>query len=140
MKTKKCYTCQTIKPLEEFNKNKCKKDGLNSICKKCSRKRSKQYYQDNKEKHRKETQKRRIYILTQNKEWIRQYKLDYGCKYCDEKEPSCLVFHHITNNKEKTISRMIGEGYGLKKIQLEISKCIVVCANCHHKIHAGILN
>ena len=48
---KKCYTCQTFKNEVDFNKNKSKADGLNNICKHCSRERSKKYYSENHEKH-----------------------------------------------------------------------------------------
>lgn len=48
---KKCYTCKHIKPLSGFNRNKSRKDGLNSICKECSRESSKRYYNLNRESH-----------------------------------------------------------------------------------------
>lgn len=43
---KKCSKCGEVKSLEEFNKNKSKKDGLDSKCRACK----KQYYQANREK------------------------------------------------------------------------------------------
>ena len=35
MKTKKCYRCQTTKPISDFGKNKQKPDGIAVYCKKC---------------------------------------------------------------------------------------------------------
>ena len=35
---KKCYRCEIIQVIENFNKDKNKKDGLNSICKLCRKK------------------------------------------------------------------------------------------------------
>ena len=40
---KKCYRCEIIQVIENFNKDKNGKDGLNSICKLCRKK----YYNEN---------------------------------------------------------------------------------------------
>jgi protein-arginine kinase activator protein McsA len=56
---KKCYTCSSYKDELQFNKNKVKKDGLNTICKECSKNRSKQYYRENTEHHKKVIKKRK---------------------------------------------------------------------------------
>ena len=39
---KKCFRCEIIQVIENFNKDKNRKDGLNSICKLCRKK----YYND----------------------------------------------------------------------------------------------
>ena len=31
---------------------------------------------------------------------------------------------------------MVNRGYGIKRIQKEIDKCIVLCLNCHAKLHS----
>lgn len=59
-----------------------------------------------------------------------------GCSMCDEKEPCCLDFHH-TRDKDIIVSKMLGMSD--QRVIDEISKCVVLCANCHRKIHAGIL-
>jgi hypothetical protein len=33
--TKLCYNCKTVKPISEYNKNSCRKDGLQYECKVC---------------------------------------------------------------------------------------------------------
>ena len=50
MKTKHCNKCNTTKNVEEFNKNKSKKDGLSSICKSCHSRYRKEHYLKNKDK------------------------------------------------------------------------------------------
>ena len=47
---KKCSKCGLELPLDNFHKNKIKKDGLHYYCKKCRQPIAKRYYQDNKEK------------------------------------------------------------------------------------------
>lgn len=47
---KKCFKCFEIKNIEEFNKNKSKKDGVNGICKLCHSDYRRNHYLNNKEK------------------------------------------------------------------------------------------
>jgi len=45
-----CSKCKIIKPLDNYHKDKSKKDEKAHICKKCELERKKLYYQDNKDK------------------------------------------------------------------------------------------
>lgn len=52
----------------------------------------------------------------------------------------CLQFHHTDpTEKEIEIGNLGSMGWGLARMQKEIDKCVIVCANCHFKIHAGII-
>ena len=61
---KRCCKCKIEKQLSDFTINKCRKDGLQSMCAECSRIRSKNYYQATKiiqrEKAAKRKEKRQI--------------------------------------------------------------------------------
>lgn len=59
------------------------------------------------------------------------------CEICGyAKCKQALEFHHLTGKKDFGIS---AKGYtrSWEKVQQEISKCVLVCANCHREIHAG---
>jgi hypothetical protein len=78
-------------------------------------------------------------LADKNRSRINEIKQKFGCWFCNESEAACMDFHHVDpRNKEKEIARMIT--YRWESIVSELSKCIVVCANCHRKIHAGILD
>lgn len=47
-----CSTCKTDKPLSEFYKNKCGKDGLHGECKPCNRARASLWAKNNKHRVR----------------------------------------------------------------------------------------
>jgi hypothetical protein len=55
---------------------------------------------------------------------------------CPENHPACLDFHH-KNPKQKDfeIACAIRQGWTKPRILEEIEKCIVVCSNCHRKLH-----
>lgn len=73
---------------------------------------------------------------------LKKFKLAYsiktqkGCSYCGEKHYSCLDFHHVKGTKIDTIGQMTrNKKYSFEDLQTEIEKCVVVCSNCHRKIH-----
>tara|TARA_Y100000310_G_C20682687_1_gene816936 strand:- start:2728 stop:3177 length:450 start_codon:yes stop_codon:yes gene_type:complete len=72
----------------------------------------------------------------QKRDWLDQYKKSQSCKKCGENRWFCLDFHHMdSNEKEVGIADLVRSGYGFKRIKEEISKCIVLCANCHRHLH-----
>lgn len=71
-----CSKCGIEKELEEFHKDKQKKDGLCSKCKNCTIDRQKEYYKENKE------QSKEYYQV--NKEEIKQQKKEYYKKNIEE--------------------------------------------------------
>lgn len=110
------------------------------MCKPCRKAYNREYHAKRSEeaKNRKlENQKnRRKRILNE----IREYKGKHGCSCCSESEPVCLEFHHTDpDGKDFNIADALKSGYSLDRIMTEIEKCIVVCSNCHKKIHAGLL-
>lgn len=136
---KKCYTCQLEKSESEFNKNKSRVDKLNSICRECSKQRSKQYYQDNQAKHRKVVRARKKRIIAINQDWLQDYKSAKGCcvKDCDVHDHICLDFHHLDpKQKDMDISKLM-RGWSLERVRSEVKKCCVICSNHHRQLHAG---
>jgi hypothetical protein len=128
---KKCSICQHEKDASEFNKNRKRKDGLQTMCKECSRKRSRQYYSENKEKHGEVVKLSKTERVTRNQQFVYGYKLAHPCP-CGQRHPAALDFHHLDRiTKKYTISSMVGDGYSIEAIENEIAKCAVMCKNCH---------
>lgn len=82
----------------------------------------------------KEIKNKREKNKIQNKEYIEQYKANRSCKYCPESDPVCLTFHHRDPKDKKFEISQTGMRT-LTNLINEISKCDLVCANCHFKIH-----
>lgn len=47
--------------------------------------------------------------------------------------------HHVDGSKKEFGLSVRGLTRSWDKVQKEINKCILVCANCHREIHAGIV-
>ncbi|MBX4186816.1 MAG: hypothetical protein KW802_00970 [Candidatus Doudnabacteria bacterium] len=49
-----------------------------------------------------------------------------------------LDFHHLDPAKKKFGISMNGLTKSWAKVKEELDKCILICANCHREVHAGI--
>jgi hypothetical protein len=66
---------------------------------------------------------------------LAKYKDTLKCELCEERHPQCLEFHHIDpSTKRGNISDLIAD-YSFDIVMDEITKCRVLCANCHRKEH-----
>lgn len=137
METKICRTCKKEKKIDEFSwRNKIKKQ-KHGECKDCYKITRKKSYENNKQYYLNKNKRRRLEL----KNWFDSYKKDKKCVFCGESESICLDFHHLDNSKkEYNVSNMNYSTYSIKTIKKEIDKCIIVCANCHRKLHAGIIH
>ena len=99
-----------------------------------TKERHREYMQEHKKERKKRKHKRKSEVL----KLCHEIKAKKGCKYCQEKNIVCLIFHHRNGSKkEGTVGTFIARGRSDEVILKEIEKCDIVCANCHMKIHAG---
>lgn len=68
--------------------------------------------------------------------FVRERKAALGCKECGEKHPACLEFHHRDKEaKSFNVGMAVARNWTLSRIEAEMAKCDVLCANCHRKLH-----
>lgn len=126
-----CSFCKNNLPIENFSK---KRNGHQASCKTCHSAYRKTHYQNNRQKY-----------IDKAAEYKEKLKADFqklkaeagGCKVCGESTPCCLDFHH-TRDKIGEVSQLINS-VSWDKVLAEIEKCILLCANCHRKVHAGLI-
>ena len=131
METKICAKCKIPKELSHFNKDKNKKDGLNYWCKDCNKINLQNYYSKNKEKVSKDNYKNKVRYRKEKKDALRDYLLENPCVDCGNSDIRVLEFDHVRGIKKMDVTKMVSHAYSWEKIQEEIDKCEVVCANCH---------
>lgn len=68
--------------------------------------------------------------IERNYKYVVDYLSSHPCVDCGERNPLVLEFDHL-DDKHKNVSEMVRTGYSIKKINMEIEKCSVVCSNCH---------
>ena len=128
-----CAKCKIDKEPAEFSFKNKEKGIYNCYCKQCQNEYSKGYYGRHKQKALERNRETRNFIVN----YIREYKKSHPCIVCGESALECLDFHHI-KDKDLEISTLTNYG-SLSRVQAEIDKCVVLCANCHRKLHAGNL-
>ena len=141
MTTKICTQCRKRKPIIEFTYScKTRRPWTECRCKACKRKYLKAYQAMNKPRL---AVQRKTYATAQRKKRqaiVNKIKQDRGCIFCPESLPACcLDFHHVNPSiKDREISKLVN-GCKLSRIDRELDKCVVICSNCHRKLHAGLL-
>ena len=126
---KVCSKCGITKSDEDFSwklmgKRRCAR------CKLCHNIYRKHHYEINKK-----------YYLNRNKirrKNIRQFilGLKLKCVTCLETHPACLSFHHKNpKNKYINLAHATTRGWSKKRIIGEAKKCVILCCNCHMKLH-----
>lgn len=126
-----CTTCKVEKEKIEFNKNKSRKDGLNNICRSCSNLRSRKYYTENTDHHRRVVSKRKKIVRENNQEKFLSFIKEQKCTDCGTTDYRVFEFDHINDDKFANVSLLLNTGYSWNIIQEEMNKCEIVCANCH---------
>ena len=112
---KKCNTCGARKPLEQFFSNG---------------------YYKGKPKHKPNCRLCEMALVTRRYYGILEEHFgELACSICGyDRSVSALDCHHTDpSSKEYAIAKM--RSYSKKKIVAELSKCVIVCANCHREIH-----
>lgn len=126
-----CSKCKLELALESFNK---KGDYLQPYCRPCDNKKARDYYASNRDHHKAVVRKRNKKYLDATKAWIRELKESNPCLDCGISYPWYVMdFDHVTGKKSGNISKMVATSVAKEKLLEEISKCELVCANCHRE-------
>jgi hypothetical protein len=64
--------------------------------------------------------------------------LKKGCLVCGEKDPNVLDFHHVDPKLKKENVKSMSDRTE-EKVLAEIEKCVILCANCHRRLHRGVI-
>lgn len=126
MNTKKCNRCKQELDFSSFYKSSKHKDGLQGWCKECAKANRIQRYKDNREQ---EVARNKEWEI-ERKKWLASLK-NKPCTDCGNKYHfSAMHWDHLPEYKK---SHNIGHMTKLSKERIlnEISKCELVCANCH---------
>lgn len=127
---KLCKKCKLVRDTSFFRPNKSKKDGLQHYCIECDKEFQRAWYQCNKE----EAKRKASAISREKHKVVKQFLIQQlegkSCNTCGETDLLVLEFDHL---KDKSFD--IGQAHWKSEEELleEISKCQILCANCHRR-------
>jgi len=128
---KVCTSCNQAKPLDAFYFIKSRNRHLHK-CIVCKQQYDKSYWQLTGTKRRSQKKKNISQIRDRNTRYILSYLREHPCVLCLETDPLVLEFDHINPSlKEANVSELLS--YSIERIEVEIAKCRVLCANCHRR-------
>lgn len=69
------------------------------------------------------------------KEWYEEYKKTLKCNECGEEDYRCVDIYRLEKSEDnRSIAEMVRRNLSTEKIISEISKCKILCSNCHNKL------
>lgn len=130
---KQCPLCLRILPRTDYHIGRNYYDGLFPRCKECTVKTNAERYQRGRQviAERRQALKKECVALLGGK--------CSRCAYCEF--VSSLDFHHLSDKEHDIAALITKSSHGNRKqhdiLMEEISKCILLCSNCHSAFHAG---
>ena len=126
-----CTKCDILKDESEFTFN-TRTQKFNGWCKQCYREHNNSKYADLNSGRKEKLDKQKEFRRTENRIFVFQFLSKSKCAVCSESDPIVLEFHHL-RDKKYLISNMVSSCCSISAIEEEISKCEVLCANCHRR-------
>jgi len=84
-----------------------------------------------------------IQAVSKRRRKIKAMAIEYKggkCNICGyNKYAGALDFHHIDEKTKKFDLSSKGLTRSWEKTKVEVEKCLLLCANCHREIHAGLV-
>lgn len=126
-----CTKCHKTKRLSAFG---WKQRGTkrHSWCKLCHSEYAKNHYINNKNDYKIRKLKSQKRLRQDLRVFIANYLTQHPCVDCKESDIVVLDFDHF-KNKSCNISYMIQNTASISRLNEEIAKCNVRCANCHRR-------
>ncbi|HUH08184.1 MAG TPA: hypothetical protein VML96_10305 [Egibacteraceae bacterium] len=126
---KRCSRCDIPKPTADFLR-RTGSHRRQSYCSDCKADYQREWYRLNRERHMVRVKRLREQQSTVNRQIIETAK-DVPCADCGMRYPPYVMdFDHVTGRKTRNVSQMRSRA-SESQLRTEISKCEVVCANCH---------
>lgn len=129
---KLCNKCGTVQPVENFNKKDAKR--RQAYCRECTRKMSLERYHSDRETNAAKQKTAKKARIDKVKDYLRHLKESTPCMDCGQfYKWYQMDFDHVNGKKHNTISHMVQQGSAKWRILSEVTKCEIVCANCHRQ-------
>ena len=130
---KVCTKCGIEKNRLLFSARKKSKDGLALWCRDCFKIHWNKRYYENRQHYRNSHSKSRNKLREEYARKVFEYLKNHSCIICGESDPIVLEFDHRDRNDKIESVSVMTRNSSWERIESEIKKCDVLCANCHRR-------
>lgn len=138
---KRCPRCcppDAALPIDRFGPNRARHDGVQPHCVACMADATRVSHRAAGDRRRTSVRARGRRVREENRQRLFGFLQGRRCTDCGEDDPVVMEFDHVDgSSKERAVADMLGGGYSWERIEAEIGKCEIVCANCHRRRTAG---
>jgi hypothetical protein len=136
-----CGDCRAFRSIFEFSYKYRERGVFQSYCKVCARRRSRDHYVRNTAAYKLRVAKNNQRARSENRRKLLEYLALRACVDCGLQNLAVLEFdHRAPSQKTRDVSTMVQRGFAWSTILNEMSKCDIVCANCHRRRTARQFN
>lgn len=126
---RRCARCRHLLPVESFNRLGA---GRQHYCRSCFR----SYHREHRDVHGRLGRAAARRRVAQARRHVAARLAGASCADCGERDPVVLEFDHVAD-KQANVADLVGMGRSPERIDGEIARCQIVCANCHRLRTAG---
>jgi len=134
MNIKACPRCSRTLDVAEFNWRNLARGRLQPFCRTCSRAYFRGYYAQHRAKYVLRSKHKNAAERHDNQERVLEFLRAHPCIDCGEADPVVLQFDHQNpESKSLNVGELLRRRASWARIQAEIDKCDVRCANDHQR-------
>lgn len=128
-----CGTCGVAQPLAEFALKNAATGLRSTKCRFCQRTYAKEHYARNRPKYLAKAKVRNDASRDRFAAFLVAYLLEHPCIDCGETDPTVLEFDHRDPTEKVESINALARSQNWKRLEAEMAKCDVRCANCHRR-------
>ena len=134
---RQCTQCGAVRPIDDFPFKSAATATRHSRCRECTREASRLHYAANRSAYRERNRRNNPRQRFAAEQRVIELLRNSGCAVCGETDVVVLEFHHRRPaERVANISDMITNRSSVARIETEIAKCDMLCANCHQRLTA----
>lgn len=130
---KNCPRCGQRLPTSKFDMRGKADRRLRAYCRPCNTAYQRHYYRRHVAQYSAHRLKNMRLYRARNQQLVTRYLSMHPCVDCGEGDVAVLEFDHVRGKKISNVANMVRDGVRWIKIEQEIAKCEVRCANCHRR-------
>lgn len=132
-----CTGCKDDKAETDFAFRSKATGKRKSVCRGCTKIYGDAWYLRNRKAHGLNVRRNNARYKTKCAAFVLNYLRTHPCVDCGEADPIVLDFDHVRGKKSFNVSRAKYDGISFARLNEEIAKCEVRCANDHRRRHVS---